>query len=410
MQQFKETTMSKNSRKLIVIAAALSAAFFSVTGFILAREDSVIVAHENKLPFIAAGVNQSFIVDRGGKVYAAGRHTYNLRDLGDDETIRATFASVSSLEGKNITQVVATNNHYQSLALDADGKVYVAGDYVNPDILIVAGFILGRNQPFTPALSLEGKKIVALAVGYGHSSLALGADGKLYANGADKEDMNTFRRVADLRDKKIVAVAASGHLLALDIDGKVYGAGLNDSGQLGLGDNTHRANFVLVSSLEGKKIVAVAAGGVHSFAIDENGKLYATGNNGSGQLGDSKREDHQEVFKPVLSLADKNITQIVAGGSHSLALDSDGKLYAAGSHGEGQLGLGSVEFYYRDEFTLVSSLEGKKIVAIAAGDGHSLAIDELDNIYATGSNRDGKLGVGDTEYRNVFTPVILSDR
>jgi alpha-tubulin suppressor-like RCC1 family protein len=308
-----------------------------------------------------------------------------------------------------------------------------------------------RNQPFTPALSLKGKKIVAVAAGQ-FGSWALGADGRLYASGADKRDINAFGRVADLRDKKIVAIAVGeGHLLALDIEGKVYGIGLNNGGQLGLGDHANRASFALVSSLADKKIVAIAAGESHSFAIDSNGKLYATGNNGSGRLGDGKREDQQEVFKIVSSLVDKNITQVAAGGSHSLALDADGKVYAAGYNEQGQLGLEGAN--YRDEFTLVSYFEGRKIVEVApryerslgidsegyivycaefapvfsladknitqvaAGGMHSLALGADGKVYAAGSNRYGQLGLGDADIeagyanaRRVFMPVILLDR
>jgi alpha-tubulin suppressor-like RCC1 family protein len=83
------------------------------------------------------------------------------------------------------------------------------------------------------------------------------------------------------------AVAAGiYHSLAIGSDGKLYAWGYNVYGQLGDGSTTQRLSPVQVSLPAGVTPTAVAAGRFHSLAIGSDGKLYAWGYNGIGQLGD----------------------------------------------------------------------------------------------------------------------------
>ncbi|MDR2638700.1 MAG: hypothetical protein LBC09_02550, partial [Helicobacteraceae bacterium] len=241
-------------------------------------------------------------------------------------------------------------------------------------------------------------------------SLALDSDGKVYAAGwneygqlglGDNIDRNAFTEVAALKGKKIIAIAAGHrHSLALDSDGKVYATGDNEDGELGLGDKINRDRFTEVSSLKGKKIIAIEAGSFASFALDSDGKVYAIGYNTHGQLGLGDT-NYRDRFTEVLSLSGKKIIAIAAETSKSLALDSDGKVYAAGWNKYGQLGLG--DNIDRNAFTEVAALKGKRIIAIAAGWRHSLALDSGGKVYATGENEESRLGLGDKINRNEFT-------
>jgi len=78
-------------------------------------------------------------------------------------------------------------------------------------------------------------------------------------------------------------VSTPGHALAIKLDGSLWAWGMNDHGQLGLGDNTDRNELVRVGIDNNWAIVA--AGGTHSLAIKTNGGLWAWGGNSSGQLG-----------------------------------------------------------------------------------------------------------------------------
>ncbi|MDR2639739.1 MAG: hypothetical protein LBC09_07890, partial [Helicobacteraceae bacterium] len=223
----------------------------------------------------------------------------------------------------------------------------------------------------------------------------------------DTADRDQFIEVSSLKGKQIVAIAAGyAYSLALDEDGKVYAAGHNDYSQLGLGDRTNRDQFVEVSSLERKKIAAISAGDAYSLALAKDGKLYAAGNNSTGFLGlDYKTNPDKFAAVPLFSY--KNIIAVAAGDSYSLAIVKDGKLYATTYNGAGHLKISESEddVSERDRFVAVSSLERKTIIAVAAAYNHSLAVAGDGKIYAIGFNDYGQLGLGDTADRDEFAAV-----
>ena len=88
----------------------------------------------------------------------------------------------------------------------------------------------------------------------------------------------------------------------------------------------------------------VARGGVqaiaawdHTLYVDANGSLWAAGNNGYGPLGDGT-DVHRSGF---LKVVDGNVSAVAAGGNHTLFLKSDGSLWAMGRNEYGQLGDGT---------------------------------------------------------------------
>ncbi|MDR0746336.1 MAG: hypothetical protein LBE89_00395, partial [Helicobacteraceae bacterium] len=287
-----------------------------------------------------------------------------------------------------------------------DGKVYATGD--NEYGQLGLGNDTNKTS-FTEVASLSGKNIIALSAGSYHS-LALSSNGKVYATGDNEygqlglgNDTNktSFTEVADLNDKNITAIFAGDyHSFALSDDGKVYATGLNEYGQLGLGNTTDRNTFTEVSSLSGKTITALSAGNLHSFALANDGKVYATGENHIGQLGLGDTTN-RNTFNDVTDLSSKSITALSAGNQHSFALSSNGTVYATGWNNKGQLGLSNN--IDKNTSTEVTSLSG--ITSISAGGEHSLALSSDGKVYATGYNYDGQLGFGDNTDCNAFAEV-----
>jgi alpha-tubulin suppressor-like RCC1 family protein len=92
----------------------------------------------------------------------------------------------------------------------------------------------------------------------------------------------------------------------------------------------------------------VAGGHGHTLAVKSDGSLWAWGRNGSGQLG---LGDHVNRSTPVRVGAAHGWVAVV-GGHDSLALKKDGSLWAWGWNKYGQLGLG--DHTQRDVPTLVT--------------------------------------------------------
>src|SRR6266851_2418171 len=149
-------------------------------------------------------------------------------------------------------------------------------------------------------------------------------------------------------------------------------------GQLQLqGDGTTNASDlpVAVSGLSGA--VAVSGGGSHSLALLGDGTVRAWGSNGSGQLGDGTTTGPETCVEarpcsrtPVAVSGLSGVVAISAGGSHSLALLSNGTVRAWGNNGSGQLGNGTTTT--SDVPVVVSGLSA--VVAVSAGGEHSLAL------------------------------------
>lgn len=174
--------------------------------------------------------------------------------------------------------------------------------------------------------------------------------------------------------------------------------GRNRNGQLGDGTYDDRFNLSSVSNMSG--VVAVATGGddygVFSLALLSDGTVWAWGKNYDGVLGDGT---WNERIRPVPVVGLTRITAIAAGSGHSLALDADGIIWSWGTNRYGQLGDGT--FGDHNSPVKVSGLTN--VVAIAAGGFHSLALMADGSVRSWGYDYYGQLGNG--TFANKNNPV-----
>jgi alpha-tubulin suppressor-like RCC1 family protein len=180
------------------------------------------------------------------------------------------------------------------------------------------------------------------------------------------------------------AAAAAGtlHTLILRTDGRVFATGFNASGQLGDGTTTDRLRAVEVPGLA--NITAIAAGGQFSLALRSDGTVWAWGANNAGQLGDGTTTSRSSPVQ-VSGLA--GVTAIAAGTEHALALRADRSVWAWGANGAGQLGDNTTVSRTAPVRAVIGS-----VLSIAAGGSTSVAMSE--GPIAWGSNSNGQLGTG----------------
>jgi alpha-tubulin suppressor-like RCC1 family protein len=210
---------------------------------------------------------------------------------------------------------------------------------------------------------------------------------------------NTPLQVSGLSDVQAVA-GGDFHSLALKNDGTVWAWGANGDGQLGDGTaGNKRTTPVQVRNLS--DVQAVAGGWLFSLALKNNGTVWGWGSNAAGQLGDGTISNQRNTPVQVSDLSD--VQAIDAGTVHSLALKNDGTVWAWGRNAEGQLGVGTFDFFYTTPVQ-VSNLSD--VQAIAAGDRYSLALKNDGTVWAWGSNDEGQLGDGTSTSSN--TPVQVS--
>ena len=158
-------------------------------------------------------------------------------------------------------------------------------------------------------------------------------------------------------------------------------------------------------------VVAIAAGSVHSVALTSDGTAWMWGDNTSAQLGDGSNLLRATPVPVCIAQTSNNcsalltnVAKISAGYSHTLALQSDGTVWAWGLNTDGQLGSGSIatssfstllpaKVCGIDTSSLCES-ELTDIIDISAGFANSVALQSNGKIVVWGSNDNGELGDG----------------
>jgi len=262
-----------------------------------------------------------------------------------------------------LSDVVAVSAGRQSLALRADGSVWVWGrnHVYHPD--------RPYSHPRPVPVDLPGPA-VALSAG-GEHSLVLLADGSVVSFGANRQgqlgDGSTVPSEIAVRVEglhSVIAVAAGyDHSLALLADGSLASWGANARGQLGDGTRMSRSTPAPVPALT-RPATAIAAGG-QSLALLSDGTVAVAGY----VPGDVWPSDGSDTSFRILELAAP--ATAVDCAWHGLAVLADGAVAAWGSNVGGQLGDGSRDD--RSAPTVVSGLDSRA-VAVAAGHAHSLAL------------------------------------
>ncbi|MEP7265939.1 MAG: hypothetical protein ABI772_15655, partial [Bacteroidota bacterium] len=103
----------------------------------------------------------------------------------------------------------------------------------------------------------------------------------------------------------------------------VMGCGLNHLGQLGIGSITANETSVVNTNLL-SDVISTSSGGSFTLFLKNDGTVWATGANASGQLGNG---DTLNVFSPVQLDSLSDIIAVSAGASHSLFLKSDSTVW-----------------------------------------------------------------------------------
>jgi E3 ubiquitin-protein ligase HERC4 len=131
------------------------------------------------------------------------------------------------------------------------------------------------------------------------------------------------------------------HSGVLSYTGTIYMWGKNEFGQLGLNDTQNRLIPTIQSTLRTQRISFIDCGEEHSAALTSDGGLFTWGAGMYGQLGHAKNVN-EILPRRVFELMGNTVTQVSCGRCHTLAsVGSNGKVYAFGLNGSGQLGIGT---------------------------------------------------------------------
>eukprot|EP01130_Rhizamoeba_saxonica_P017931 TRINITY_DN8833_c0_g1_i2.p1 TRINITY_DN8833_c0_g1~~TRINITY_DN8833_c0_g1_i2.p1 ORF type:complete len:580 (-),score=122.04 TRINITY_DN8833_c0_g1_i2:587-2326(-) len=300
---------------------------------------------------ISAGDRHAMAITDLGDIYVWGRGREGQH--GDDRKHLHLSKpnKIKYLRGERITAIECGS--YHCIAINQRGHVYEWGllhkmtgekDYFSGTIEL-AGMSALKKGKISPSDMPEWKKRREEMLERSHRQYYdAGSDVSSAVGGADvvTSDITNFGTFEAFLEKKptliqkllgekiISASAGYSFSLVLTEDGRLFSWGFNEKRQLGLGHRYNQQYPQLVQALLGIKIVKVCCGEQHVVAIDDQGIIYSWGLGIFGQLGHGNINDcgYPTVVEQLSGL---KIVDIACGSHHCLALTDDGEVYTWGS-------------------------------------------------------------------------------
>ncbi|KAL7493380.1 hypothetical protein ACHAWT_002530 [Skeletonema menzelii] len=317
---------------------------------------------------VAAGgglvrVAHSLLLTSTGRVLSFGTAQYGALGHGYDagkqlsDVLRPRY--IDALKGEKCICVAAGELH--SGVVTIDGDVYTFGE----------GFCgqLGQGDRRPQLLpkqvtlgGLEDECVANMSMGCRHT-LVTTDDGDVYSWGLGRFGVlgrsytdftynnDVGMAVPDGEEGHVVGVAARPPpMQEAEMDNIIDAAnndGTNDiiaaldALNLTLDDPSDQCYPKVIDSLQGVRCVGVSAGHRHSMVLDEFGGLYTFGSGASGALGHGDMLGQEFPIKvQEFDNMRVRIHQFSAGVDMSMAVDTQGTVYAWGKASEGRLGLG----------------------------------------------------------------------
>jgi alpha-tubulin suppressor-like RCC1 family protein len=260
--------------------------------------------------------------------------------------------------------------------------------------------------------------------------------------------------ITPLNTNEAITHVACGdyHTMLLTNSGKVYGCGLNSSGQLGINNTTNSNYFRRVYFENNAPIISihVSCGSQHSAIIGLDSstsqfrKLYACGRNTSLGIGAEKLSTSNTILFRFINVQDS-----VTGYPYSTTLKDNGVycgrnrtfivsnvngsevVLSAGDNNSGCLGNGTFSEYsefsgYEPEFKQIdytnNTISSETIANISTSNNHTMLLTTNNKLYVCGLNNNGQFGIttstsssnkfidvlSGVNYLPTFTPLLIS--
>lgn len=296
------------------------------------------------------------------------------------------------------------------------------------------GFTSNKDQLEPRTLPISGRDITCVSAGLYHSAL-VASDHCVLVFGSNATDClgdqlspqtlgdvsepddenssssdreiahNIYRLKSISRRLQIVQVSVGGdligaHTLAVSKHGRLYAMGHAKACGINTRSTTVKVPMLVTEFVKqdpsGSEVITLervafaAAGGSCSAVITTEGRLYTFGITASGRLGhDRKSLSNTVQLRPkrvdALLLEDP-VATVSVGGSHMLCVTQRGQLFAWGDNGKGQLGVGDYIDRYKPS-RIDHPNRAPWAPVIAAGEGHSLAVDVHGKLFSWGGVR-----------------------
>lgn len=326
-------------------------------------------------------------------IFGWGYNDYGQLGLGD----KVLRESPTRINIPNIKEIVCGSSH--TLFLTHDGEILSCGHDPMQEGYLERLVFPPRKLPL-----LDVKHVFAGE----NVSFALCSHNEIYKWGYNDcardydAEHRVFQDIPFSENIEEITIATGNyhrliHIKSVDST-EIYGWGDNSHGQLGLDATIKRSPLVKLDLLNVREVIR---GNYRSFLITCAGDVYASGMNYSGALGLGHQEQQNTFIKVIFPQESIKIVKIATGIGHTLFLTTMGNIYVCGANGSGQLGLSDRSF----QLTPLELESLDHIIDIAAGDYCSMAITSDGSLYAWGSQfESNRLGIHNIQ----STPKLVS--
>lgn len=290
----------------------------------------------NRLKDIQCGNENTLFLMDDGTVYTCGSHYHGAQGLGKRGRHVITPTQIPEL--KNIVKIACGFGH--NAALDRNGHVWVWGRNDHGQL----GTGDKKEQASPVMIGLEG--ITDISCG-GKFIIAKDADGRFWGCGYNKYKVLNGNKQKDILQPEILPgfeelniVSFSGGsdcAFWLDDQGRLWARGRNDFRQLGSSLAKGEAVGELVRVEIPEKVASVVAYSSAVIALTEEQNVYVWGNLTAGQSGIGKSVSSL----PLLSWDRGDAVEVANGSLICSIRTADGKIYITGYNKYGQIGDGT---------------------------------------------------------------------
>lgn len=345
----------------------------------------------------------TFKIDGDGYLWGSGNNSNGQLGIGSYNSTIYYFTLES--RGDNDWHQVSASQ-YHTVALKKDGTMWGCGknnvgqlgqdDQGDADLNEISFIQIGTDNDW------------AVVTGGTYYTIAIKTDGTLWATGYSQygnamgldivKEVYTLTQVGTDTNWKQIVCGANGYTMALKTNGTIWAAGNNYYGQFGLGTSGATALYDVFTQI-GTDADWETLGSLDNYlayssmAIKTDGTMWASGVNTYGQLGFGAGFSSVTTIKQVGT--DTDWKKCCVSGFHSMASKTNGELWGSGYNGTGGLGTGSstgnfithIKVGYATTYGDLTDWD-----KVVAGYYFSMAVTDLNYCFVTGNKTGGRLG------------------
>ena len=359
----------------------------------------------------------TFIIKNDNTVWGCGQDQYSQFGDGRTDWVVSSLRQITIPSGKTVASVTAGNLF--SMYLMTDGTVYGAG---YNDVQTGLGMGYTSTNPIstlTKVTSLPSDKTPVYLCTSGLSTFVLMTDGTLYVAGwngwgqfgvGNTVDTTSFSLLNTPGGLTVMMVSSSfANMYLVLSDGTIWSCGWNAYGQLGIGSTSTTAvttfNNVTIPGT-GLTVNKIYSGYSNFVVLMSDGSLWGCGRNSYSNLGYLKTVVSVTTLTNMPLPVGKTVSDVAIHGTNTFLQMTDGTLYGAGLDDYNQFGMGVANPGQGNTYTVFTKIPipgGLTVLQHITSTFTGLVLLSDNQVYGTGQNNYGNLGLTNTTMYNSYT-------